>query len=106
MKKKDFIKGGKLKGAWTLGSKFDMDSIVLKAKNGTLYRMKSMQVIKAIKFCLLRKREAIKHTYLEVLDCTKCGSLNVEPFYETTGSEEDKKILECQDCGHITHEDD
>ena len=96
------IEGQKIVHIWTLKTMYDNDSIAMRDDKGKSFRFKISELMKVLNFLKFKPVKKRVHTYLIILNCTRCGSLNVEPIYD---QEEDKWDTECQDCGNITHED-
>lgn len=66
------IEASKIVSCATLGSKYDNDSIVVQTDDGSKYRIKADEVLKAFDGLVFRtipmKRKGQVHTYLEVLE--------------------------------------
>ena len=58
------IKGSDLTTARTLGSRYDMDSIEIMDIDGKCYRIKTYEILKALKNLNFESKKEKVHTYL------------------------------------------
>lgn len=65
--KEEIIRGKNIVGAWTLGSQYDNNSIEVIDDDDNCYRIRTKDILKALKKYNFKKTKAQVHFYLEII---------------------------------------